>query len=585
MTVYYVDSTSGSDGNSGTSASSPLASMAAVENLTLGAGDSVLFARGSSYDAGLVVKYSGTADHPITFGAYGDGDDPVIGNATTGIYGSKTQNIVVQDVTVAHTTGNAIFALKAANWTVRNVHVEGTGNATTSGAISFENGTNMTVRDTTITGVTGDGIWIDGGKNIVLENNHIGTVQGSNADAIQVGHAANVSVIGNTLDMSGVTNSTKGDLVVNNSNGVIIENNTLIGGSYGASVNSNDVTIANNEIYGQSGYSWTFGIGIGETWAVRNYNIYDNYIHDVKFGVAVTGKGTDVGARTSIDVHDNTFDNITGAALKVDRAATGDFVDNAIGSNSPPTRISPDVSTAGTFGVDHNGTFQSTGPQAVADAITVPRMLAVVGGHLLANDVGSSISLLDFAGRSIGDGLSVAGKYGTVTVNPDGTFSYAIDKAVTAGLTKGTTDVFSYLITDGQHESVTQLTVTIAPRVNIAPVAVNDIVHLGSSGSAEGSVLANDTDRNADTLYVRTVSGHHVGTAPVTIDGLYGTLTITDNGQFTYSVDPTKVGTGTAMLTDAFMYKISDTSLQDTGGLAIYIDPHSLATHTVEQVG
>src|SRR5487761_2145430 len=108
MTTYYVDSAAGSDSNAGTSASAALASIAAVDNLKLAAGDTVLFARGQSYDGELAVRYSGTAGNPITFGAYGEGAPPVLGNTTTGIYGSKTQNIVVQDLAISHTTGNAM---------------------------------------------------------------------------------------------------------------------------------------------------------------------------------------------------------------------------------------------------------------------------------------------------------------------------------------------------------------------------------------------------------------------------------------------------------------------------------------------
>ncbi|MDR3471992.1 MAG: right-handed parallel beta-helix repeat-containing protein [Devosia sp.] len=585
-TTYYVDSATGSDSNAGTSESAALQSMAAVEALKLSPGDTVLFARGTSYDSGLVVKYSGSADNPITFGAYGVGDAPVIGNSATGIYGSKTQNIVVQDLTIAHTTGNAIFALNATNWTVAHVTVLDTGTTATSGAISFENGTNITIRDSTISGVTGDGIWIDGGKGIVIQNNQIGTVVGHDADNIQVGNASSVSILGNHLDMSGITDSTKGNLVVNTSEGVVIESNVMVGGSYGASVNSNDVTIAYNEIYGQSGYKWSFGIGIGETWSVKNYDIFSNSIHDVNFGVAVTGRGDYAVTRTNVDVHDNTFDNISGAALKVDRPATGEFIDNEIGSNSPATRISSDVAAAGTFAVGDNQTFDSTGPQAVADAVTAGGHAVAVAGSLLANDVGSGIVLSAFAGEAIGHGLEIAGKYGTVYVNEDGTFSYVVNESAASGITKPTQDIFSYLITEGDQQSEGHLTVNLASRLEVAPVGVNDRVDVASDGTANGSVLGNDTDQNADVLYVRSVNGERVsGTSAVEVAGQYGTLTITADGHFSYAVDPAKVvGSSDALLHESFVYKISDSIMQDTASLGVYIDPTSLVAHTNEAV-
>src|SRR3569833_53240 len=177
-TTYYVNAATGFDTNAGTSAAAPLQSIAAVESLKLQPGDTVLFARGTTYSSQLDVKYSGTATNPITFGAYGDGASPVFSGASTAIHGSKTHDIVIQDLTIAHTSSNAIFALNSSNWTVRNVDVVDSGTLAHSGAISFENGNGITIEGTTITGGTGDGIWIDGGSNIIIEQNHIGSVVG-----------------------------------------------------------------------------------------------------------------------------------------------------------------------------------------------------------------------------------------------------------------------------------------------------------------------------------------------------------------------------------------------------------------------
>jgi polysaccharidase protein len=583
-TTYYVDSATGSDSNAGTSASAPLQSMAAVEALQLQPGDTVLFARGTSYDAGLDVKWSGSPTNPITFGAYGTGEPPVIGDTTTGIYGSKTQNIVVEDLAISHVSGNAIFALGASSWTVQNVHVTDSGSPATSGAIAFENSANVTIRDSTISGVTGDGIFVDGGKNIVIQNNQVGTVQGPLADNVQVTNATNVSILGNHLDMTGPTDSTKGNLVVNVSDGVIVENNVMTGGSYGASVNSDNVTIAYNEVYGQSGYKWSFGIGIGETWDVRDYRIYDNYVHDVAYGVAITGRESHPAVRTNIDVHDNTFDNIGGAAVKVDQPATGEFVDNSIGSNSTPAYVSDAVVAAGTFTFGTNPTFASTGPEAVSDSVVVGQHAYVIAGNLLANDVGSGLSVAAFAGEAVGSHLEVATKYGTVYINQDGTFEYVVDQNASKDILHVTPLVFDYLVTDGVQQSISQLTLTLKSHVEVAPVAVNDTVSVASDGTVAGNLLTNDYDYNGDALYLRSIAGQKVGQANLDIAGKYGTLTISADGQFSYAVDPSKVGDGQSVLHESFLYKISDTAMQDTGSLGIYIDPHSLAVHTTDIV-
>lgn len=577
-TTYYINAATGSDANAGTSSTAPLQSLAALSAITLQPGDSVVLARGTSYDGPLTIKYSGTISSPITFGAYGDGTSPVITGGDTGIYGSKTQNIIVQDLTVTNTTGNAIFAHGATNWVVENVTVADTGSALKSGAISFESSANVLIRDSSISGVTGDGIWVDGAKGITIENTRIDTVQGHDSDNIQVVNSSNVLILGNHLDMSGHTDSAKGNLVVNTSDGVVIENNVLVGGGYGASVNSNNVTIAANEIFGQGGYTWTFGIGIGEKWSVKNYNIYDNYIHDLRFGVALTGSGTTVVNRTNIDVHNNTFDNITGAAIKVDRPSSGEFVDNQISTNTTAERVSSDVIAAGTFQFGQNTAFTSLAPHAVADVVLATSDAVKVAGNVLSNDVdpsGGTIAVTEFGGKTFDQSLHLAGQYGTVTINHDGSFVYTVNQAAMSTTVKPVTDVFNYLISDGEQQGYATLTVDLAARLKVAPVAVNDGATVNSSGTATGNVLANDTDRNGDQLYVRTVDATKIGVTPVKVMGDYGVLSIANDGSFTYHVDPAKIA-GDQPLHDNFMYKISDTGLQDTGSLTVWIDPHAL---------
>jgi len=580
MTVYYVDSATGSDANAGTSTDAALASIAAVNQLKLQPGDEVLFAKDGTYTGQLTLKYSGSVGNPITIGAYGDGENaPVITGGGAGITGSKTQNVVVQDLTIANTTGNAISATAAVNWTVQNVHVVDTGTPAHSGAISFQNSTNVTVEGTTISGVNGDGIWISGGSAITLQHNTIDTVHGVTGDNIQITGATNVLVLDNSLDMSAQTDSTKGNLVVNGSDGVVIEGNTMVGGSYGASVNSNDVTIAYNNVYGQGGYTWSFGIGIGENYAVKNYNIYDNDIHDVQYGVAVTGKGDTTAARTNIDVHDNTFDNIFGAALKVDRAASGDFSGNQIDSTSTPTKISDDIAASGTFTVGTNDTYVSTAPHAVADNVIAYTHQEVVEGDFLANDTslsGHSLSVMEFDGQAVVPGTEIEGKYGYVTVDQYGNFVYTVNDAAVATLTKGVLDVFSYVVTDGSQETSSSLIVHVLPRFEIKPMAVNDGATVNAAGGALGNVLANDSDVNHDPLSVRSVDTTKIGTGPTNIVGEYGVLTVAADGAYTYQVDPTKVPAGHEVLSDNFSYKISDGTLQDTGSLTIHINPDTL---------
>jgi hypothetical protein len=86
-TDYYV-STSGSNSNNGTSASTPWQTLSKVQSVcnagTINPGDRILFKRGDSFTGTISIgsiwgnhAKSGTAANPITFGAYGTGAKPV----------------------------------------------------------------------------------------------------------------------------------------------------------------------------------------------------------------------------------------------------------------------------------------------------------------------------------------------------------------------------------------------------------------------------------------------------------------------------------------------------------------------------
>ena len=76
--TYYVDFTTGDDEDSGLTEALAWKTIAKVNAASLSAGDSVLFKRGEEWREQLTVPSSGSAGLPITFGAYGTGDDPII---------------------------------------------------------------------------------------------------------------------------------------------------------------------------------------------------------------------------------------------------------------------------------------------------------------------------------------------------------------------------------------------------------------------------------------------------------------------------------------------------------------------------
>ena len=94
--TYYVDATNGDDANPGTSEAVPWQTVAKVSEQTFQPGDTVLLKRGETWAGHLEVGEDshGDASRPITFGAYGNGEKPVIRRLTArGDYAIEAQRI------------------------------------------------------------------------------------------------------------------------------------------------------------------------------------------------------------------------------------------------------------------------------------------------------------------------------------------------------------------------------------------------------------------------------------------------------------------------------------------------------------
>ena len=105
---------------------------------------------------------------------------------------------------------------------------------------------------------------------------------------------------------------------------------------------------------------------------------------------------------------------------------------------------------------------------------------ASASGNVLTNDsdvdTGAVLTVSAVTGGTVGSAL--AGTYGSVTINSDGSYSYTLNDADadTNALAQGASvsDVFSYTVTD-EHgaTSTANLTITITG-TNDGPVAVGD---------------------------------------------------------------------------------------------------------------
>ncbi len=200
-----------------------------------------------------------------------------------------------------------------------------------------------------------------------------------------------------------------------------------------------------------------------------------------------------------------------------------------------------------------NGT--NDGPVANADVAAIAEdAVAPVTGNVLANDtdVDGDTLIVTTTGPQ-------AGGYGTLTLNFDGSYSYALDSSnpviQALGVGESLTETFTYSISDsnGGTSSAT-ITITING-TNDGPVANADVAAIAEDTVAPvtGNVLTNDTDIDGDTLAV-TTTGPQAGS--------YGSLTLNGDGSYSYSLDnanPDVQGLGNGeTLTETFTYFISD---------------------------
>jgi hypothetical protein len=154
-TTYYV-STSGSDANSGTDASSPWQSLAKVDATTFQPGDRILFEDGDSWTGQLWPKGSGTADAPITLGSYGSsGAKPSFAGAGAVADTVKLWNQQYWTVTDIDVSNNApSTGTPGANLgDFRGIHLGGDDGQTLSGLV---------VDAVDVHDVTGEVNWIGG---------------------------------------------------------------------------------------------------------------------------------------------------------------------------------------------------------------------------------------------------------------------------------------------------------------------------------------------------------------------------------------------------------------------------------------
>ncbi|WP_454674132.1 VCBS domain-containing protein [Achromobacter pestifer] len=232
-------------------------------------------------------------------------------------------------------------------------------------------------------------------------------------------------------------------------------------------------------------------------------------------------------------------------------------------------------------------------------------------GDVTVNDIdpdGDALTVTDVrTGRETASGnggqigTQLAGLYGLLTLNSDGTYTYALnndDITVQALRTAGNTlvDYFTYTVSDGARTDTAELRIRILGQ-NDAPVAANaegaaleagGIGNASGGQAASGNVLQDATDVDSvafgETLAVTGARLGPKGAGPVvdagggviTVAGAYGVLTLRPDGSYGYAVNNDNplvqaLAPGETLV-ETFSFLITDAGgLSDVGELTITI--------------
>lgn len=187
----------------------------------------------------------------------------------------------------------------------------------------------------------------------------------------------------------------------------------------------------------------------------------------------------------------------------------------------------------------------------------------------LAEDQSTPVSLnLSANSYTFVDGIMI-GQYGSITIDPNGDYIYTLDNGINRDgnkpvqrLTEGRVVVDSFVYTPvDTFDNSYQQTLTIAiTGANDEPIAVTDISKIdeGSDAAINGNVLTNDTDIDTyDILKVSAIEGEAV-TFNTTVNGLYGVVTINDDGNYYYNLNPNINITDGEVVQDSFVYTVQD---------------------------
>ena len=270
--------------------------------------------------------------------------------------------------------------------------------------------------------------------------------------------------------------------------------------------------------------------------------------HDTVLEVADSGSRTGAFGKLRLEA-DGSFTYTLKNKL-ADFLAEGQVVHDTFTYTATDGDLLDPLSAQSTISIAIVGTNDA--PIAVKDTADVSEdNVLLASGNVLDNDFDA-----DSATLSVVNAGTYAGNFGTLTLDGDGSYTYELanGSSLVQSLRAGqiVSDVFAYVASDGMAQAPSRLTVRIAGADDpSAAFADSATVREDLAPVATGNVLVNDTDPDLGVLLV--VSN------PGTYAGAHGTLVLTEQGAYTYTLDndAAQVLDDGDLLTEVFTYTLN----------------------------
>ena len=342
--------------------------------------------------------------------------------------------------------------------------------------------------------------------------------------------ANDTDVDGDTLTVAAVSTPAHGSVVINGDNTVTYTPDT--------------------DYFGPDGFSYTVDDGQGGA-DTATVTISVTPVNDAPVA-GIDATATDEDTPVIIDVLAND-DDVDGDPLTVTAVTTATHGSVVINPDNTIT-YTPDANYHGadsfSYTISDGQGETATASVTVAVNPVNDAPVAVDDSAVTAEDTPVTVVVLANDSDVDGDGLTVVAvtmpAFGTATINPDNTITYAPAPNYNGP------DSFSYTIDDGNGDIDTALVTITSTPVNDAPDAVDDATVTDEDTAVTVDVLANDSDVDGDDLSVTAVTTPLQGSAIINPDN---TVTYTPaagyNGSdsFSYTISDGHGGSDTALVT------------------------------------